>query len=302
MKKSIAIFDQKSALNKIPVDDILILITDEERVKLQHVLLTIYSDIIECCNKYNFTPFLTGGSALGAVRHHGFIPWDDDMDIGMFRDEYDRFLDFFTKEYGDKYIVSAPANTSTSRARFTKIIKKGTLFKEIDSLKDDTMNGIFVDIFPIENIPDNHIIKFFKGIRCDMLSYISSQVFSYQNRTKKSVEILKRTGRINYFVRTVVGIVFGIRNYRVWFKRFDKCSRYNKNDTRYVGIPSARKHYFGEILKRSSFFPARYIDFCDIKAPVYNDVEGYLKQQYGDYMTIPPEEKREKHYIVKLRF
>ena len=94
-------------------DDSLIEIDEETRERLQLAILDMYKDVFTACQKYNIIPYLIGGSALGAVRHHGFIPWDDDIDIGMTRDDYIRFVDIFERELGEQYIINAPNVTGT---------------------------------------------------------------------------------------------------------------------------------------------------------------------------------------------
>lgn len=295
------IIDGKSAFQAADLSDILMPVGDEEREKLQQLLVEIYKDILSFCGKNNWTPYLVGGSALGAIRHKGFIPWDDDLDLGMMREEYNAFLDAFEKEYAEKYIVNAPGKGSQVKARFAKIIRKGTLFQEFLAVPDDAQNGVFVDIFPMDHAPDSLLIRGIKGVKTDCLAYISSQVFSYYYRNRDYTEALKRTGRINYFVRTIIGAVFGVKNPDWWFARYDKSAQCHQNRALCCTIAAGRKHYFGEVMERAKIEPPRYVDFCDIKAPVFNDVEAYLSHMYGDYMEIPPENKREKHYIVRMK-
>ena len=87
--------DGRAALMNVDVSDILIELDGETRTRLQGVLLEMYQDILQVCSRYDITPFLIAGSALGAIRHEGFIPWDDDLDIGMTRDDYERFISVF---------------------------------------------------------------------------------------------------------------------------------------------------------------------------------------------------------------
>lgn len=296
------IFSRRYAYSKIDTSGYMVPISEEQRNQIQAVLLEMYVDILHVCEKYNLVPFLAGGCALGAVRHGGFIPWDDDLDIAMLREHYDILLNVIETEYPDKYIVNAPEKSEKPKERFAKIMKKGTLFKEIVTVPDEDLNGIFVDVFPLENIPDNDIVKTVKGIRCNMAEFIGSQVFLRENATPESKSLLKATGGASYAVRTAVGIIFGVKKSKWWYQHINKLGQYRNNATKRCASVYGRKHYFGEILNRTQIMPPRYVDFCGIKAPVFNDLEGYLTLMYGDYMKIPPVEKREVHMIRELQF
>lgn len=295
-----SIISRRNAFASVDSTDALTPITQEQREQIQNILLEIYKDILEVCNDYHLVPFLAGGCALGAVRHGGFIPWDDDLDIAMMRGQYDEFLEVFAEKYQGKYIVNAPGVSSNPKERFAKIIKKGTLFKELITVSDDKLNGIFVDIFPIENIPDNTVHMRIKGTICNVAEFIGSQVFFKEYITPESKALLIQTGKLNYTVRMIVGTVFGIRKSEWWFEFINRIGRYNDSNTMRCASVYGRKHYFGEILKRSQIWPPRYIEFCGVRVPVFNDLEGYLTMMYGNYMKIPPVEKREVHMIREI--
>lgn len=292
----------KDAFQAAYLDDIYPVISDEERDKLQDAIFDIYKDILQVCKEYGFTPFLIAGSALGAIRHNNFIPWDDDLDVGMVREEYDRFLDIFEKRFPDKYCVNAPGRQERTRCRFTKIMRKGTMFREMVTLPEDELNGIFVDIFPIENTPNNRVVRAIKGLRSDILAYVASQVFHRENLTPQLITAFRRTGAANYYIRMAIGSIFGIRNASWWFAKYDKTVQWADNNSNNCTISASRKHYFGEMIKREIIWPPREVPFRDGVAPVFHDVETYLSQQYGDYMALPPVEKRERHHVMELKF
>ena len=291
----------KAAKAKVENSDLWKEITEEQKKALQDALLAMYRDVLITCAKYNIIPYLCGGSALGAYRHKGFIPWDDDLDIAMTRNGFMKFESIFEKEFGDRYILNAPNYCKNAKARFPKIIKKNTVCQEFGSMKDDELNGIFLDIFIIDSVPDNPLLFKLKGTYCNLLEFIGACVYDYEFLDEAEKDFIKRTGSSMYYIRRAVGFVFHIRNHSYWFDRIDKAVSSTAN-TKRVGFVTGSKHYFGEVIEKSAITPYRKLQFCNINAPVFNDVEKYFENLYGkDYMKIPEEKDRVKHYIQELQ-
>lgn len=289
----------KDTFTHVSSEDLFRTITPEEHQGLQNTLLEMYQDVTEVCKKYEITPFLVGGSALGAVRHKGFIPWDDDLDIGMLRADYEKFKRIFRKELSGKYILNAPNYSRNPKARFPKIIKKGTKLREIVDVQDEKLNGVFLDIFIIENVPKGMFHRKLKGLWCNTLEFISGQVFLYENLTPEAAEFYMRSGKGLFQIRMMMGKIFSFRSASKWFHTVDKAAQYRYR-TGYYGLPTGRKHYFGEIFTKEVILPVKKAEYCGMQIPVFHDIDSYLRNLYGDYMQIPNEEDREKHYIVEL--
>lgn len=282
--------------------DGLIELDNDTRERLQAVLLSMYQDICDVAEKYDLVPYLAGGTALGAVRHRAFIPWDDDLDIAMTRDDYLVFRRVFQKELGREYILDAPNYSRNPKARFPKVMKKGTLCRDMGDNSDPENCGIFVDIFIIENIPDNKVQRFLKGVFCNSLEFIAGQVALMELNNRRSIAGINNEGKTVAAIRMLTGMIFGIVPSGNWYNGIDKAVR-GPECSALSGLPTGRKHYFGEILSKEVFFPPRYIDFCGMKAPVFHKVEEYLSNLYGDdYMELPPVEKRERHLYTELEF
>ncbi|MCR5517629.1 MAG: LicD family protein [Lachnospiraceae bacterium] len=290
--------DARSTLDN--QSDVLIEIDENTREKLKKAILDMYKDVYEVCRRHDIIPYLIGGSALGAVRHQGFIPWDDDIDIGMTREDYGKFVGIFERELGDRYVINAPNVSVKPKARFTKIFKKGTVCREVFDSKD-SLNGIFLDVFIIENVPRNPLVRKIKGMYCNALQFISSQVYLYEQDNPVLEELYSGDGKENYNSRKRIGKFFSFRSSVKWFDSVDKAVQYKKKTGLY-GIATGRKHYLGEIFEEDVFFPVQYRKFEDIEAPLFNNLDVYLRNLYHDYMQLPPEDKRERHYVVELKF
>lgn len=293
----------RNLLNPDNTGGVLYELDDLTLNKLQDTLLQMYKDVLFLCKENDITPYLIGGSALGAIRHNGFIPWDDDLDIGMTRKDYNKFVHLFETNLSSDYVLNAPNYSDTPKNRFPKIFKKNTLFRDIfDS--DDSLNGIFLDIFIIDRVPQNKLSRLLRGGLCNLLEFVSGQVYLFENDNALIKQILGSSGfsgKLNYIIRKGIGLIFSFRPSKEWFNLVDKLVDYKK-DSSLFGICTGRKHYFGEIFDESILFPAKNVEFCDIDAPVFFNVEDYLENLYGNFMEIPPVEKREKHYLVEIAF
>ncbi|KAA3143264.1 LicD family protein [Alistipes indistinctus] len=294
--------ETRSEMNRLAGQaEILHRMDEATRKKLQHELVGMYMDIQSVCRQHQLTVMLAGGSALGAARHSGFIPWDDDLDLMMPRKDYDLFLKIFGPSLSQKYILTSPNTLTHSKNLFAKIYKKGTEFLELQDIGTPFPHGIFVDIFPIENVPENKVVRIIKGLLADIISYVTVSVFyfRYGNRFFKEYMSANRRAKWNYRLRITIGFMFSFVSHRQWCNFFDSFVR-SSHPGRYVTIPTGRKHYRGEIIERAKLFPPVHADFECHQVKVPRDNDAYLKNLYGDYMKIPPVEHREQHYIVRI--
>ena len=133
--------------------------TQDTISKVQAVICEIMQQIDTICRRHNLTYFAIGGTALGAVRHQGFIPWDDDIDIGMPRKDYEAFMRYAAEELPQGYFLQTFATEKKTPFYFAKIRKDNTKFVEFYLRDLDIHQGIFVDIFPFDNVPDNPVVE-----------------------------------------------------------------------------------------------------------------------------------------------
>jgi lipopolysaccharide cholinephosphotransferase len=283
--------------------EILHQLKETERDELRTCLLEIFNDVVKVCEKYHLTIMVCGGTALGAVRHYGFIPWDDDLDVMMPRKDYDRLLELFEDELSWGYYLYAPNTKYGAINTFAKIMKKNTTMIDLYNINTIDEKGIFVDVFPIENTPNNALIRILKGIAADVFAFmaVSTRMYATRNKLIEEYVSANRKSLINYKIRLSIGAVFSFLSYNKWYNLYDKFVR-TRTKGDYFTIPTGRKHYRGEIIKGNDLFPPSEGVFEGLKVMLPHKPDVYLNNLYGDYMQIPPPEKRERHYFVGIDF
>ena len=270
--------------------------TDSELKRVQQVYLEMAKDLFDMFDVCAIKATLSGGSVLGAVRHKGFIPWDDDMDINMPRKDFERLKEVFDDFFHGKYIFSAPNHTPHSGYRCGKIENPQVQVWD----EAGRRHGLTIDVFIIENLPDSIALRYLRGIRSELYRIIAGLVFEYEcskNEGNQDAHTsLKR--KICFFA----GQLFSFKNSKKWYDILDRTNQYPYEKTKMVSIPSGRKHYFGEIYKREWMTESIKTLFEELALPIPKGYDSYLKQLYGDYNKLPPEGQREHHYIHSIEF
>lgn len=275
--------------NKKPVA-----LTKKELRKLQMVEFDMLVELDRICRKHKIEYFLSGGTLLGAIRHNGFIPWDDDIDVMMRRDHYNKFIEVQKKELDKKkYFFESIETDPECGMIYSKIKRKGTKYVEYSSDKDDTRTGIWIDVFPIDCVKKDNFWSQLNWRRVYCLKMILLKKYGHL----KKMEDKKK----NYIIK-IIGIVSLFYNKKRLRKRIVKImTKYNDKETSkytsYAGVYPGKeifdKYFFDEKIEH---------EFEGKKFFIPKNYDPYLKQFYGDYMKLPPKEKRVAHPVVEIKF
>lgn len=268
--------------------------------KLHELQLEMLQDLQMICEKYNLQYFAVFGTALGAVRHKGFIPWDDDIDVGMLRKDYEVFIQVVEKEIGDKYQIMTPEVDKNYACCVTKFQRKGTKFISYLSDKLDCEQCIFIDIFPFDRIaPTKKKAKQqqLTTLFLDRLIYLCGSAHPIIPYTGIKYHIAAGICWCVHYITKIFHI-----SPKVIYRAFVKqCTKYNKASTNIVtsfGDGSSLK-YRSAVNK---MFPLKETEFENMKIKIMNNDDEHLKRTYGDYMQLPPVEQRINHapYIIEF--
>ena len=265
---------------------------------LQRVELKILKDVISICENHNLKYYAYGGTALGAIRHGGFIPWDDDVDIVMFRDDYEKLLKIMETELSDEYYVLNFRKQKYYCYSFTEVCLKGTSFHNLDEYILQYDKGICIDIFPLDNVPKSRLKQIIHHYRVTILYHLVVNSIHKINTPNKILSLIHSI--THYTLKAIPG-------YKFLKKRYYKCLiKYNKKETDYATVFFSQVDFlnFGKygFFEKKDFEPTKKVKFENIEINIQNNYDKILTTYYGDYMTLPPKEKRYNNNIDILDF
>ena len=265
--------------------------------KIQMIQLRILLEVDKICKKHSIPYFLVGGTMLGAVRHGGFIPWDDDIDIGMLAKDYDRFLKISVDELPKSCVLQTLDSMDSSPIPWAKIRLKGTQRVDKSEAGIGSETGIDIDIFPYHSLPDSIIGQkayIYIGLFLRALCFVKSG-YLLLNREDS---MIKRCG-VN-FAKVISVFVSKEKSKRLlatWYSRFDKCE-----STELVISPSAPINYHTRCIPRSDLYAFTPVTFEGYEFNGPKNPDKYLTTLYGDWRSLPPEDDRIPHLISKVDF
>ena len=277
--------------------DVFIPMSDEQFHQVQQTGLDMLLAIQKFCRESNITMMLGFGSVLGAMRHKGFIPWDDDIDILMPRKDYERFLSICEAGLPSHLKVYSPFTSPGPDVRYTKVFDEE---HQITALGGAVSNKVCIDIFPLENYDTCRLRRELKWSVYLLLSTAATTSRLWADRRKdtdyKFIMKLTKKGTIEYYIRLAIGFCFSFLSYKRWLKIADRWLATQK-DTGKVFIPSIFINT--NPINKDIMLPVAEGEFNGHKVFLPHKVESYLEFQYGNWRKLPPEEKRRQHLFFR---
>ena len=259
-------------------------------LKLRKAQLKIAMEVKRICEKHDIAYFLDAGSMLGAVRHGGYIPWDDDVDIGMMDKDYVKFLAVAKEELGEEFFLDNYMTNPQNPLVFTKVRLKGTIYIEKKGNPHLLHNEIFVDIFPYYYISDNIAERRIEAFEMAFMAQILLSKAGYQVWRGE-----RWTKRLKFVPVDIAAIFLPVTTVR---KQIDRL--FHKHDQTACVCAQGGAAYDYRYFPKEIFDEYIDIEFENIKFTIPKGYDCFLKKAYGDYMQLPPEDQRITHQISKL--
>lgn len=257
--------------------------------EIQLKQLDLLIETVRICDKYNIPYYLIGGTLIGAVRHKGFIPWDDDIDVAMPRDAYERFIRLAQTELEHGYILEHYSLTEGYREYLLHVTDPSSRIsvRKVNSVS----SGIYIDILPIDGIPEgtSKVIYRLNILRFRLLAGLVNINYIRDKKRSRIEKLCIGLGRL-----IPVGKLMNLRKIRVKTDKYVKRFRYEECDS--VGTIFGN-YGFHEIVPRDFFGSGVLVTFEGHKFKAPTRTHEYLQHMYGDYMTPPPENERGGHHI-----
>ena len=264
-------------------------ISDKELKEIQNIQHEMIREVDRICRKNSIRYNMVGGTMLGAIRHQGVIPWDDDADIGFLRTEYEKFRAACKHDLDhEKYYIQDLRDTEGYRWGYGKLRRKGTEFLRLNQEFMPYAQGISIDLMPFDNVPDKWFARRLHFAACFLFRKLFwSKVGS---RSEKNVFI-----RLLYTLLQCVPMGVLLKAYQGFI---DAGMKKETQLVRILTFPTPKGIYGYD---RRWYTQLKQYRFGDLMLPGASDYDGYLRVKYGEYMQLPPKDKRKTPPISKLK-
>lgn len=261
--------------------------SNEDLRKLQLTQLDMLIEVDRICKLHNIKYCIIAGTLLGAVRHKGYIPWDDDADVAMLREDYEKFRAACEKDLDqNKFYFQDHVVTEGYRWGFGRVRRENTEFVRYGQEHMPYKSGVFIDVFPLDGVPDNRILR---GIHNFIGFTIRKTLWS---------EVGRKTDKSG-MMRGIYSILSKIPRKAVFsiYDKFVRLSNFKETElVRILTFPTPKGRPYG--YKRCWYAELKDIVFEGYTFPGAKDADGYLTYKFGNYMQLPPVEARRGHHPV----
>lgn len=253
----------------------------------KEIELDILSNVADFCDKNELRYYLAYGTLIGAIRHKGFIPWDDDIDIWMPRDDYNKLMEIYNNFDNGPYKLITPYD-KVSRHTFVKIVNTLTVKKEAEIDYKNGFLGVDIDVFPLDGQPDDQIKyeKWYDKLQ-KYYKFYPYLILSHNNKIKRKIAF------------PIIRLLSGGKN-NILNKTKKLHCKYPYEKCTYVGSIECCYDYIELRYKKEWFDDFVFVEFENKKFKAPAEYHKILTQTYGDYMTLPPVEKRITHHSNKV--
>ncbi|MBQ2654121.1 MAG: LicD family protein [Methanobrevibacter sp.] len=267
---------------------------DDETLKhLQLVSKEILKYFIKICEENNITYFIYGGSLLGTIRHGGFIPWDDDIDVILFRNEFEKLSEILNNELDDKYCFFNETKPNDYHHPWGQLTLKDTIMAEWWANQVNYTPNIFIDIFILDNIPNNKFKRFIHKCSCFILNQLTVYAYLKYDNESKFKKYLQQS--IHYILK-----IMPISPQYIKKRCIKSFSKYvNEECNQVCDFPAICQM---PVYDKKDWLPSKKARFEDIEVNIPNNPDKILTRIYGNYMELPPKEKRFRPAPEKIDF
>jgi lipopolysaccharide cholinephosphotransferase len=269
-------------------------LSEEELRHMQKLEVEMMCELDRVCRLHDINYVIYGGTLLGAVRHQGFIPWDDDMDVAMLREDFEKFKKYTSELNPDICFFQDHDTDSEYIWGHAKLRRTGTRFVRAGQEHLKYKDGVFIDVIPMDDVPKSLLGQIIMDFDCFLLRKILWSRVAVKNE--------KGFKKLVYSALHLVPVEYVFKRYKSYHK---KSKNSNPNNIRILSLPSLGKFYVKTNPFSQKFsWPKKWIlerkeyDFDGEKFYGSLDADGFLKYEYNDYMMLPPEEKRHPQVLV----
>ncbi len=272
--------------------------TPEELERLHKALYEILGEIVRICDKHNIPYFIQGGTAIGAFFEQAILPWDDDIDVGMTRRNYERFLQVASAELGKEYFLQWLGTDPHTPFYFAKVRKNNTLFLEEDFAHLSIHQGIYIDVFPFDKVPDNVQLQQLQRVTANFFNccFMGKEVWMWKHFGKCEIEHPTNRGPVPCLLNRIVDTIFTKKCIYRMLRAVQSC--FNTWNTEFYNmVLMPRDHIAVRCIEQSQEVP-----FGPLTVTAPSDLETYLKRHYRNLRRYIPKEEQQNHRPARLSF